>query len=321
MATISAGMTLAVVLTACASATAIVPPMALATPGPERTSSSPAGSPGSAGSSSTSPTSQASPAAPSQTPLAWPWPSSAQVTLPTANPSPAASPSAEPSHPSTGLPSGAVLAPLVRHGSLIHRVIAITIDDGFSSQAVLADLAILERAHVNATWFPIGRVVARAPATWRMVARAGFPIGNHTYDHTLQARHSYAQILADIERDNAVVSRVIGRPLVPFLRPPGGSWSRTVLAAAAAAGERAVVMWSATTGDTAPWPSRSRVDLLVRNATRTGNGGIILMHANLPYTQLALPRIIAYYRSRGFEFVTLGQMFGIPGPVPFPPAP
>jgi peptidoglycan/xylan/chitin deacetylase (PgdA/CDA1 family) len=66
-------------------------------------------------------------------------------------------------------------------------------------------------------------------------------------------------------------------------------------------------------------PSRSRVDLLVRNATKAGNGGIILMHANLPYTQLALPRIIAYYRSRGFEFVTLGQMFGVPGPVPFPP--
>jgi peptidoglycan/xylan/chitin deacetylase (PgdA/CDA1 family) len=44
------------------------------------------------------------------------------------------------------------------------------------------------------------------------------------------------------------------------------------------------------------------------------------MHANLPYTQLALPRIIAYYRERGFEFVTLGQMFGVPGPVPFPPS-
>jgi peptidoglycan/xylan/chitin deacetylase (PgdA/CDA1 family) len=209
---------------------------------------------------------------------------------------------------------------LFRHGSAVHRVIAITIDDGFSAQAVLADLAILERAHVNATWFPIGRVVARAPAIWRMVAAAGFPIGNHTYDHTLLARHSYAQILADIERDNAVVSRIIGRPLVPFLRPPGGSWDRAVLAASAAAGERAVVLWSATTGDTAPMPSRSRVDLLVRNATKAGNGGIILMHANLPYTQLALPRIIAYYRSHGFEFVTLGQMFGVPGPVPFPPS-
>jgi peptidoglycan-N-acetylglucosamine deacetylase len=289
-------------------------PAATFTQGADRTSSSPARTSRPAASLSVAS------AAPRQTPLPWPWPSSAQGTSLTASPYPSASPSAEPSHPSTGLPSGAVLAPLLRHGSPIHPVIAITIDDGFSSQAVLADLAILERAHVNATWFPIGRVVARAPAIWRMVAAGGFPIGNHTYDHTLLARHSYAQILADIERDNAVVSKIIGRPLVPFLRPPGGSWARVVLAAAAAAGERAVVLWSATTADTAPMPSRSRVDLLVRNATKAGNGGIILMHANLPFTQLALPRIIAYYRSRGFEFVTLGQLFHVPGPVPFPPA-
>jgi peptidoglycan/xylan/chitin deacetylase (PgdA/CDA1 family) len=218
------------------------------------------------------------------------------------------------------LPAVHAWAPLVAHGSRAHRTIAITIDDGFSSTAVLADLAILEREHVNATWFPIGRVVASAPATWRTVAAAGFPIGNHTYDHANLARHSYAEILADIRLDNRVVGRIIGRPLVPFFRPPGGSWNMAVLAAAATAGERAVVMWCATTADTAPMPGRSRVDLLVHNAEKAGNGGIILMHANLPYTQLALPRIIAYYRERGFEFVTLGQMFGVPGPVPFPPS-
>lgn len=198
-------------------------------------------------------------------------------------------------------------------------MIAITIDDGFSTSAVLADLAILESEHVNATWFPIGHVVASAPDTWREVAGAGFPIGNHTYDHTNLTRHSYAQVLADIEKDNAVVSKVIGERLVPFVRPMGGSWNTTVLAAAAAAKERAVVLWDATTGDTGRLPGRTDVDLLVRNATRGTDGSIILMHANLPYTQQALPRIIAYYRERGFEFVTLGQMFGVPGPVPFPP--
>jgi peptidoglycan/xylan/chitin deacetylase (PgdA/CDA1 family) len=198
-------------------------------------------------------------------------------------------------------------------------VIAITIDDGFSTSAVLADLAILESEHVNATWFPIGHVVASAPDTWREVAGAGFPIGNHTYDHTNLTRHSYAQVLADIEKDNAVVGKVIGERLVPFVRPMGGSWNTTVLAAAAAAKERAVVLWDATTGDTGRLPGRADVDLLVRNATRGTDGSIILMHANLPYTQQALPRIIAYYRERGFEFVTLGQMFGVPGPVPFPP--
>ena len=59
-----------------------------------------------------------------------------------------------------------------------------------------------------------------------------------------------------------------------------------------------------------------------RGAAAAGCRGInplVLMHANGPYTQQALPLIIASYRERGFEFVTLGQMFGVDGAVPFPP--
>jgi len=236
------------------------------------------------------------------------------------SPSPAGSSAPTPGYPEppTTLPSVQILASIVSHGPATRRVVAITIDDGFSPSAVLADLAILEREHVNATWFPIGRLVAKDPAPWRRVAAARFPIANHTYDHALLAKRTYAQILADVTFDNEVVGRLIGEPLVPFLRPSGGSWTPSVLAAAAASGERAVVLWSATTGDTAPMPGRSNVDDLVRNATKGTSGAIILMHANLPYTQLALPRIIAYYRARGFEFVTLGQMFGVAGPIPFP---
>ena len=209
---------------------------------------------------------------------------------------------------------------MVSHGSRAHPVIAITIDDGFSSKAVLADLAILERERVNATWFPIGRVVAADPATWRAVAAAGFPIANHTYSHGFLTRYGFARIVADIERDESFVATIIGRPLLPFVRPLGGSWNGTVLGAAAASGQRAVVLWDISVGDSAAMPSRANVDKLVRNASKGTNGSIILMHANGPYAQQALPRIIASYRERGFEFVTLGQMFGVDGAVPFPPA-
>ena len=225
------------------------------------------------------------------------------------------------STPLPTLPPGVGLAPYFYHGSRTRKWIAITIDDGFSNSAVLADLKILRDAHVNATFFPIGHVVVSNPATWRTVAKAGCPIGNHTYDHANLTRYSYAQIVADIEKDNKAVSAIIGEPLLPVVRPMGGSWNQLVLGAATTAGEQAVVLWDTTDGDTAPAPSRTKVDLLVRDATRGIKGSIILMHANLPYAQQALPQIIAYYKARGYEFVTIGQMLGIPGPVPFPPAP
>jgi peptidoglycan-N-acetylglucosamine deacetylase len=197
------------------------------------------------------------------------------------------------------------------------KVVALTIDDGYSSSAVLADLAILQRERVNATWFPIGEVVAANPDTWRAVAAAGFPIANHSWDHADLTRYTFTQAVTSIEHDSRAVSAIIGERLLPVVRPMGGLWNQEVLEAAAAAGERAVVLWDTTAGDTAGLPGRADIDLLVRNATKGTNGSIVLMHANLPYTQQALPRIIAAYRARGFTFVTVGQLLGIRGPVPF----
>ena len=198
------------------------------------------------------------------------------------------------------------------------KVIAITIDDCFSDSAVLADLAILQKYHVNATWFPIGHVVASSPDTFRKVAAAGFPFANHTYSHSDLTKKTYDWIVADIERDNAVVSAVIGEPLLPIVRPMGGSWNQTALSAAGAAGERIMALWDVTDGDTAAMPNRANIDRLVAEGIKGGPGSIILMHANLPYAQQALPRIIEYYQAKGYTFVTLGQMFGLGGPVPYP---
>lgn len=260
-------------------------------------------------------------ACPSSSPLALASPTDSPSPSPSAQSSPTAKPTAKPapSYPPAPLPGVGSQAPLVSHGSRAHPMIAITIDDDFSQSAVLADLATLEANHINATFFPIGHVVASNPSLWQKVAKAGFPIANHTYDHVILTKHTLAYITADIEKDNAVVSKIIGEPLVPFIRPPGGAWNGDVLTAAAAAGERAVVLWDLTDGDTAPLPGRANISLLIKNAEKGIYGSILLMHANLPYAQQALPAEIAYYRAKGYEFVTLGQMFGVPGPVPFPP--
>lgn len=209
-------------------------------------------------------------------------------------------------------------APLVYSGSRTRRVIALTIDDGASDDAVLAILALLERRRVNATWFPIGAYVERSPGVWRAVSDAGFPIGNHTYDHRNLGCMTYADALGDIERGERTVRRVIGRPLLPIVRPPGGGVDRLVEQAAYAAGDRYVVKWDLTDGDTAR--DGDDVAQLIADGERGGAGSILLVHANRPYTQQALPAIIDFYRSKGFTFVTLGQLLGVDGPVPYPPA-
>jgi peptidoglycan/xylan/chitin deacetylase (PgdA/CDA1 family) len=253
-------------------------------------------------------------------------PTESPSTLPTAGPTATATASSSqvpnPTNPPVPCTGGVKLAsasgpaaPLVRAGSRSQRVIAITVDDGASDAAVLADLGVFEQEHVNATFFPIGEYVEGSPNVWREVAAAGFPIGNHTYDHRNLECLSYLDVVADIERDNTVVSRIIGEPLLPILRPPGGYVDTLVLQAADAAGERYVVKWDTDDGDTAR--NGDNVPLIIANAEKGGPGSILLVHANRPYTQQALPAIIAFYRTRGFAFVTLGQMLGIEGPVPY----
>ena len=209
-------------------------------------------------------------------------------------------------------PSGPA-APLYAHGSRARPAIALTVDDCGSLSATLALLAVFERERVAATWFPSGTNAVQQPALWRQIAAVGFPIANHTWSHADLTGLTYGQAVEQIRRDSQAVSALIGGPLLPVLRPPYGSWDRTVLVAAAAAGQRAVVLWDTTFGDT----GRGGVDQLIANAERGTNGSIVLMHANAGLTQQALPAVIASYRARGFTFVTVGQLLGIPGPAPF----
>lgn len=219
-------------------------------------------------------------------------------------------------YPTGSLPMSVDMAPLVTHGSRAYKQIAITIDDCSSGDAVQNDLAFLQQYRVNVTWFPIGWVAARMPSIWRRVDAAGFPIANHTYSHKNLALMSFSQVVRDIQRDNEVMASILGHPIMPLVRPYGGWANATTFRAAAAAGERAVVNWDTVGGDASGnWRDVSQIITLSK---RAWNGSILLLHANSPYTTRALPAIVANFRSRGFELVTLGQLLGIDGPVPYP---
>ena len=220
-------------------------------------------------------------------------------------------------YPYGRLPPPGGQAPIVGSGSRSYPVIAITVDDCFDYGAVVNDLEIFQRYQVNATWFPIGWAAYKNPDLWRMVDRAGFPIANHTYDHEDLTVKTYEQVYADIKQDNDFFYSILGHPIMPFVRPFGGHYNSTTRVAAAAAGERAVVDWDTDEGDADG--DYTNVGRLISLGEQGENGSIILMHANGGYTTAALPSIIAYYRQRGFTFVTLGQLLGVPGPVPYGP--
>ena len=257
------------------------------------------------------------PSAPQATDLASapvPSPSTPGAPAPSAYPGPSTTPIAS-GPPACAAPVGAAQAVVVSHGDIHRKVVALTFDDGMNPENTRQILRILKREKVNATFFPTGRALERFPDVWRDVAKAKFPIANHTYGHDGLAGQCYEAQRLELAHA-AAVFRTLGIPELPVMRPPYELWDDATNAAAAAEGLQAVVLWNIDTRD---WQGASQATIR-REALSGGRGSIVLMHTFPEATAAALPAIIRGYRARGFEFVTIGQMLEIDGPVPFPPA-
>jgi peptidoglycan/xylan/chitin deacetylase (PgdA/CDA1 family) len=181
-------------------------------------------------------------------------------------------------------------------------------------------LTALHTEHVHATFFVIGRRVAADPATVAGAAAGGNLIGNHTWDHVYprQLRHGWTvEYLQDqIGRTNTAVTSATGQPTC-FFRPPGGFLPATVPAVGQQLRER-VTLWSVDTRDweveghgTGDAHATARMaDRIYTTAIAgaTQQHPVILLHDGGGYrgaTVAALPRIIAFYRAHGYQFVRL----------------
>jgi len=209
-------------------------------------------------------------------------------------------------------------AVVLTHGPRSARAVALTFDDGYDARVCSALVDELVATGTPATFFPNARHVVRSPALWRRIADLGFPIGNHTMDHPLMTRLGYAAQVRQIASDRVALERVIGRPSLLVLRPPYGAYNATTLAAAAAAGYRHVVNWDVSFADSSrrrdgrPWPDAS----YLRAASRGRGGSVILGHCGSAIDVATLRSVVSSYRARGFTFVTVPELLGLPGARP-----
>jgi peptidoglycan/xylan/chitin deacetylase (PgdA/CDA1 family) len=146
------------------------------------------------------------------------------------------------------------------------------------------------------------------PTLWKDIAAAGFPIGNHTYDHANLTTLSSDAIVADIHRDAYVFHELTGYSMAPFLRPPYGARNRVVDAAIRAAGYPTEILWNVVAGDTdGPISDAAQI----ARASAGGPGSIVLLHVGPASTPRILAAVIAKYRARGFSFVTIPQLLAL----------
>ena len=182
--------------------------------------------------------------------------------------------------------------------------IALTIDDGYNTGVCRQMLSTLRARHVPATFFPIGKNVARNPRFWRNVAK-DYPIANHTQFHGILPPLSETRIHRQTRIAEWTVKKFTGKPILKVLRPPGGAWNDKVRRVAGRLGYHTLLIWDTTDADTDLSASPAA---MVRAALRGGKGSVLLMHCNHQVSADILPRIIRAYRQRGFRFVTVPRL-------------
>lgn len=189
------------------------------------------------------------------------------------------------------------------------RVIALTFDDGFCSRCVARIIRTLARTGAHATIFPNGMYAqswgAQRVLIRRLVRRGQLVIGNHTFRHGDAALEGTAALAQDLELNERWIERTFGTTSRPYFRPPYGAYNAVALAEAGTLGYTRVILWSGTVADSTP---RSIPYILHAIRYWARPGAIILMHANYPATSIALPRILAYLRSRNLTPVTIDEL-------------
>lgn len=198
------------------------------------------------------------------------------------------------------------LAP-VRHGSRDAPRIALTFDDG-PGRVTAAVLDALARHGARATFNVLGeRVAGHLPLIERALAD-GHELGSHGFDHARLRRRPF-EAYRQLRRTTAAIRQATGVTPRVF-RPPYGSWSRSTVLAARAAG-LVTVNWDVSPAD---WQTPGADAIHRRVVEKARPGSIVLLHDDrraLEETAVALEAILRDLGRRGYEFVTLSELLGL----------
>lgn len=197
---------------------------------------------------------------------------------------------------------------LVTAQPMEEKLVALTLDDGPTSEFTPSILETLRLHDVKATFFLIGGDIERAPEAARMIAEAGHEIGNHSYSHQRMAFKAGSSIREEIERTDALI-RQSGHQGTIHFRSPYGKRFLSLPRYLSQTNRQNIFFDVEPESD--PVVDAS-ADLIVQHVlASTRPGSIILLHpmyANRGKTRSALPAIIAGLKDRGFRFVTVAEL-------------
>lgn len=199
-----------------------------------------------------------------------------------------------------------------------HKLI-LTFDDGPSDEYTPKILSILEKEKVPASFFVVGINAEKNIPILRRIYKDGFEIGNHTFTHNNVANMTLERAEIEMKSTRLLIEAATGRSTVLFRAPYNADSEpqtfEEIEPLVLSKKDNYITVGESI--DPNDWDESTNADSIVNRVIRQveeGNANIILLHdaggKSRQATVDAVPRIIAYFKSRGYIFTTIADLMG-----------
>jgi peptidoglycan/xylan/chitin deacetylase (PgdA/CDA1 family) len=191
-------------------------------------------------------------------------------------------------------------------------IIALTVDDGASTEVVAAYTKFAADSGLRLTFFLNGKRPSwtdNAPALRPLVDIGQVQVANHTWSHPDLRSLSAGGIVDELMSNHDFIQSTYGVDARPYFRPPYGYRNDHVDAAAASVGYTVPTMWYGSLADST---QISDADLLDYANRWMLPQHIVIGHANFPTVTRHFDDLAHIIRSRGLVPVTLNDVFERP---------
>jgi len=200
---------------------------------------------------------------------------------------------------------------LVQRVDVTQPVLALTFDDGPSSEYTSEILAILAEQDVHATFYLTGQAMEANPRAAQELVAAGHELGNHSYTHQHMLLRSLSFVQDEIERTDAAIREAGYTGQITF-RPPYGK--RFILLPLVLERTKRITVLFDVEPESYPDVAADANLIQAHVLDHARSGSIILLHVMAPprdETREALPGVIAGLRARGYQFVTVSELLSL----------